>query len=143
MDLITQVQDTLPTWLGGLGGILSALIAGYALYRAVRAESRHVEWQVTNERKEGRRSDSWRLVNSTSGVTAHVDKFENISDGVRDAIRSTLPLPTKIASGVGMPFSHARSLVSPFPTVVRVTWRESKPNGKPRRRQYSSTLYLD
>lgn len=141
--MITQMADTLPTWLGGVGGILSALVAAYALYRAVRSETRHVEWQVSNERKEGRRTDDWRLVNTTSGVTALVTKFENISDGLRDAVRGDVPLPAEVSPGHWLPFDHSRSLASPYPTVIRVTWREGLSHRRPRRREYTSTLYLD
>jgi hypothetical protein len=143
MDLVTAVGDTIPAWLGGIGGILAALIAGYALFRATRAEERHVEWQISNERRDGRRTGVWRLVNTTSGVKALVTGFDNVSNGERDALRGGLNLPAEVAPGHWMPFDHSRSMASPYPTVVRVSWREGKPHGRIRRRTYSSTLYVD
>jgi len=144
VDFISTWSDTAAAWLGGLGGVVSAVIAGWALYRSARAEARHVEWQLSNERTpEGRRSETWRLVNTASGVRAEVVAFENVSDGSRDALRESAPLPAVIEPGHWLPFNHSRSMVSPNPTVVRVTWREGAPHRRFRRRRYTSTLFID
>ncbi|WP_152485674.1 hypothetical protein [Leucobacter chironomi] len=144
MELITSLSDTLPAWLGGIGGILAAFLAGYALVRAIRAEARHVVWQISNERNENGRTEKWRLVNTTEGVAARVLGFENISDGLQDAVRGKAELPAYVAPGLWYPFSHERSMASPYPTIVRVTWRESPSQGRRfRRRKYTSVLYID
>lgn len=137
------MQDTLAAWLGAVGGILSVLIAAYALWLAIRADWRHVEWQLTNERKpDGRRSDVWRLVNTSSGVRAKVSSFESVGKDSA-ALRGELDLPAVVEPGAFMPFTHSRSLADPWPTVVRVTWREGRPQGRFRRKEYASTLYID
>lgn len=145
MEWITTWADTGPSWLGGIGGIISTVVAIYALWRAARADRRHVEWLLSNERKaDGRPSENWRLVNTTSGVRARVTDFENISDGPHDAVRGALDVPCIVEPGNWMPLNHSRSLVSPYPTVVRVTWQEGVVGAKRfRRRAYSSTLYID
>lgn len=141
---ISQWTDTGPAWLGGIGGILAALVAGYALWRAIRNETKHVEWQLSNvPRENGSRSSIWRLVNTTSGTTARVSAFENVSVGRRDALRGSLELPALVEPGSWMPFNHDRSLASPYPTIVKVTWQEGRSQGRIRRRKYSSTLYVD
>lgn len=137
------MQDTVAAWLGAIGGVLSVLIAAYALWVAIRAERRHVEWQLTNERKpDGRRSDAWRLVNTSSGVSANVTSFENISEN-SNALRGELDLPVIVEPGAFMPFTHSRSVADPWPTVVHVTWQEARPHGRFRRKTYASTLYID
>jgi len=101
-DLITDWGDTFPAWLGALGGVLSVLIAAYALVRAARAEERHVEWQVSNEPKpNGKRGPKFRLLNSTSGVDAHVAAIEDLSSGARDAVRNYIELPRVVRGGLG------------------------------------------
>ena len=143
-EFITTWSDTGPAWLGGIGGILAAVVAGYALMRAIRSDARHVEWQLSNERlPNSRRSEDWRLVNTTSGVRARVVEFENISDGLQDAVRGSIELPTIVDPGSWMPFNHSRSLASPYPTIVRVTWQEGRLGRGFRRRKYTSTLYVD
>lgn len=143
-EFITTWSDTGPAWLGGIGGILAAAVAGYALMRAIRSDARHVEWQLSNERlPNSRRSEDWRLVNTTSGVRARVVEFENISDGLQDAVRGSIELPAIVDPGSWMPFNHSRSLASPYPTIVRVTWQEGRLSRPFRRRKYASTLYVD
>jgi hypothetical protein len=142
--MISTWTDTGPAWLGGIGGILSVIIAAYALFRAIRSEALHVEWQLSNERRtDGRRTEAWRLVNTTSGVSARVIGFEDISDGLRDALRGDVPLPADVDPGGWLPFNHSRSMASPYPTIVRVTWQEGRSHGWIRRRKYVSTLYVD
>jgi hypothetical protein len=143
-EFITTWSDTGPAWLGGIGGILAAVVAGYALMRAIRSDSRHVEWQLSNERlPNSRRSEDWRLVNTTSGVRARVVEFENISAGLQDAVRGSIEFPAIVDPGSWMPFNHSRSLASPYPTIVRVTWQEGRLGRPFRRRKYASTLYVD
>ena len=73
MDLINTWLDTGPAWLGGIGGILSVLIAIYALLSARRANENHVVWQPSNEpREDGRSSARWRIVNQTDNIDAHI-----------------------------------------------------------------------
>ena len=145
MDLITTWADTGPTWLSGIGGVIAALIAGYALYRAIRSDARHVEWQLSKEPKpNGRRSENWRLINGTSGVRARVLGFENITDGgLQDALRSDLALPAVVEPAGWLPFNHSRSMASGYPTVIRVTWQEGPPGRQFRRRHYSAIYYVD
>lgn len=142
--MFDPMQDTVAAWLGAVGGILSVLIALYALYRAIRSEAKHVEWQLSNERKpDGRRSENWRLVNTTSGVRAKVLAFDNVSEGRRDALRGALHLPTVVEPSSWLPFNHSRSMASPYPTIISVTWQEGRTHGRFRRRRYTSTLYVD
>ena len=145
MDLITTWADTGPAWLGGIGGVIAALIAGYALYRAIRSEARHVEWQLSNEPKpDGRRSENWRLINGTSGVRARVLGFENTTgDGLQDALRGDLILPAVVEPSGWLPFNHSRSLSSGYPTVIRVTWQEGPSGRRFRQRRFSAIYYLN
>src|SRR5690606_19225582 len=103
----------------------------------------HVEWQqVAEEREDGRRPRNFKLVNGTSGVAAEVITVEDISDGLRDAVRNDLRLPETVNPGGSIPLHIDRSLASGYPTVVRVTWREGKPHGRFRKRTYTNTFYF-
>lgn len=138
-------QDTIAAWIGAFGGVLSVIIAVYALFRAIRADVRHVEWQLSNERRaDGRRSEQWRLVNTTSGVLARVLSFKNVSEDYADAIGGVdVPLPAEVPPLAFIPFNHSRSLASPYPTVVQVTWQEAGRDGRFRRRKYAAIHYID
>lgn len=143
--LINDIADTLPAWLSGIGGILAAGVSAWALYRAMRAEERHVEWQRTflEPKKEGAKPRSFQIVNTTSGVTAHVLRVEEVTDGRRDAVTVHTQVPAVIEHGNAVLLNVSRSLASGYPTVVEIAWRESTPHRKPRRRVYKSTFYFD
>ena len=142
--MIETWVDTGPAWLGGIGGILAALVSAYALYRATRAEQRHVEWQKTQtERSGGKKPNQFALVNGTSGVTARVLAVEDVSDGLRDAVRNDLKLPEDVVPGGSIPLRIDRSMASAYPTIVQITWQEGKIYKRIRRRRYTSTFYFD
>jgi hypothetical protein len=124
VNLINTWLDTGPAWLGGIGGILSVLIAVYALFSARRANENHVVWQPSNEpREDGRTSAQWRIVNQTDNVDAH------IADVI--APRGWIPLHVE------------RSLASGYPTIVSISWQEA-PNGKRKRKRiFTRSFYLD
>lgn len=142
--LVTTWEDSGPVWLAAIGGVLAVVVAAYALVRAIRAEATHVEWQVSNEpTADGKRSPKFRLINSTTGVDAHVTAVENVSDGLKDAVRNDIKLPEIVRPGSWVPLYVERSLGSPYPTIVKLTWREASSQGRPKRKVYASTFYLD
>lgn len=145
MDLILTWADSGPAWLGGIGGILAAIVALYALWRAIQSEVRHVEWQktATGTAKSGRTPNKYQLVNGTSGVAARVLAVEDVSDGGRDAVRNDLRLPEIVGAGGSIPLHIDRSLVSGYPTIVQVTWQEGRARGRFKRRKYTSNFYFD
>jgi hypothetical protein len=146
VNLINTWLDTGPAWLGGIGGILSVLIAVYALFSARRANENHVVWQPSNEpREDGRTSAQWRIVNQTDNVDAHIVGVADVTqDGVQDAIRNDLhSIADVIAPRGWIPLHVERSLASGYPTIVSISWQEA-PNGKRKRKRiFTRSFYLD
>jgi hypothetical protein len=146
LNIISSWSDTGPAWLGGLGGILSVLIAVYALASARRANEAHVVWQPSNEpREDGRASAQWRIVNQSDNVDAHIVDVSDITqDGAQDAIRNDLDAIADVIAPRGwIPLHVDRSLASGYPTIVSITWREAPTGKRARKRIYRRSFYLD
>lgn len=136
--------DTVPAWLGGIGGVLGGFAALYALVVALKANEEHVSWsKVTNRTDRYERPTGFEIVNVSKNTFARLEKVEEVTGDIGGALDVPLELPVTVAPGASIPLSVSRSMANSYPTIVRITWHESAGNdtryGKAQR---SQTLYL-
>lgn len=150
--------SAVPSWLGAIGGIASALVALFAFLGTIRNRrglntlkegvsdiqppAPSVDprlgvvlpppprWHVT-ERGRGR-----YLLTNAAGISYTLTGFRDVTPDGDDAAALLQDLPVLMDPGVSIPFRIDKTLVSPGVTAIQLQWTDS--DGQ----QHSTTLYV-
>jgi hypothetical protein len=137
-------DDSAPTWLGGIGGILGGFASLYALTVALRTAEEHVTWSkvVVGRGKKGNPS-KFEFFNVSKATIARVTDVADVTGDSSPALDFEIKLPVDVAPGASLPASLSRTLGNSSPTVVRITWAE-RPITRKRfgRSERTQTLWL-
>lgn len=125
-------QVIIPTWLGGVGGILSAAIAGVALTVSWKARTGvHTVAQGLNAPRETESSvagwavepqDSRKfLFRNLADHEVSLEAFTTITES-DDPVGYAFKVPVIVAAGATLPFFIEKSLASAMVTVLEAVW---------------------
>ncbi|CAN7149948.1 hypothetical protein LJR044_002472 [Microbacterium foliorum] len=140
----TDWRDTVPAWLGGIGGMLGGFAALYALSVAIRTAEEHVTWSkvITGHGKKGT-PNKFEFVNVSKATVARITDVSDITGDPIPALDFAISLPVDVAPGASVPASVSRSFANSAPTAVKITWVERSITAeRAGKREYTQTVWL-
>ncbi len=120
-------KDTVPAWIGGVGGVLGALASLYAIALAVEANTEHVSWSTiaTRHGKTGV-PQAYAVVNVSKSTVARVLSVDDMTGDIGGALGEKIQPPFQVNPGASFPIAIDRTLANTSPTVAMITWVERR-----------------
>lgn len=137
-------EDTVPAWIGGVGGVLGALASLYAIALAAEANREHVTWSaVPTRRSKAGVPQAYELVNISKATVANVLAIDEMTGDIGGALGIKLAPPYQVNPGASFPIGVDRSMANHSPTVAMITWQERRWSARMfRSRRSTQYVYL-
>ncbi|TDL44057.1 hypothetical protein [Microbacterium oleivorans] len=137
-------EDTVPAWIGGVGGVLGALASLYAIALAAEASREHVSWSaVPTRRNTSGVPQAYELVNVSKSTVANIVSVDEMTGDIGGAIGHKLAPPFQVNPGASFPIGVDRSMANHSPTVAMITWEEKRWGAKRfKARRSTQNVYL-